>query len=82
MYVSLHNDKGMNQMVTDEILSSWDPHWQAVNEEFEVELKGHKNLSILSGYMFFCVGWKPSHGGLDELHQNVTFLYVILLCHL
>lgn len=58
-YVSITNDKGLTQKVTEEISSSWNAHWIAENAEFEKQLQGNENHSCLSGLMFFI--WDGNH---------------------
>jgi hypothetical protein len=52
-YVSLCNENGEERFVIDEDHQKWDPHWTAVNEEFEARLAANLHLSKLSGSMFF-----------------------------
>ena len=52
-YVSIYNEKGEEQSVTDEDKSNWGPHWTSVNEEFEAKLDSKPHLQFLSGRMFY-----------------------------
>jgi hypothetical protein len=59
MYVSLTNDRGQKQAISDDIKNGWDEHWIAVNTEFEESLEEREELSSLSGFMFFI--WDGNH---------------------
>jgi len=59
MYVSITNDKGLSQRITEEISSSWNAHWIAENAHFEELLHSNQHLSCLSGFMFFV--WDGNH---------------------
>lgn len=57
--VSIVSPVGVEIPVTNEVRASWDVHWQAVDREFENELKTKKGLSFLSNKMFYV--WEGNH---------------------
>ena len=74
MYVSITNDQGENQMVSEEVKDQWDPCWVLENEAFEQRLKSDPDLQCLSGSMFFVydgnhrlLAWKEV---IETLHAN------------
>ncbi len=57
--LSLQLCDGTTKTVDAEIMSTWDKHWLAINEEFEAEIKGDSIWSCLSGKMFYV--WRGDH---------------------
>lgn len=52
-YLSTTNDKGLAKYVDVDILSSWDTHWIAHNQTFELKLLNDHVLKTFSRKMFF-----------------------------
>jgi hypothetical protein len=48
-YLSITNEGGQIEKVTDEDLASWGPYWRAVNDRFEEFLSGVPRLRELRG---------------------------------
>ena len=53
MYVSLFNDKDNTLPVTPDIVSQWNAHWVAKDQEFEEYLLADEDLRKFSGKMFY-----------------------------
>lgn len=58
-YVSITDDTGSSQLVTEEIISSWDLHWVHENNAFEKQLLQDEHWASLCGHMFFI--WDGNH---------------------
>ena len=58
-YVSMTDDTGRSQAVTEEIIDSWDLHWKEANDIFEKKLRSKVEWKSLEGSMFFI--WDGNH---------------------
>ena len=71
-YLSITNEGGQIEKVTNEDLASWDPYWHAVNARFEEFLSNVSRLRKLKGVKFsFC----------DGNHQRQAWMNVISCLH-
>ncbi|MCO5593624.1 hypothetical protein L7F22_047639 [Adiantum nelumboides] len=57
--VSIVSPLGIAIPVTSDMRASWDAHWQAIDREFENELRTKKGLSFLSNKMLYV--WEGNH---------------------
>jgi hypothetical protein len=71
-YLSITNEGGQIEKVTDEDLASWGPYWRAVNDQFEEFLSSVPRLRELRGVKFSIC---------DRNHRRQAWMNVISRLH-
>lgn len=78
-YVSLTNEDGKTQEVTDDMMASWGPLWQVENDRFNIFLDSDPELRWMSKMMFYvCDGNHRRQAWMnhiERLHKNEASWY-------